>query len=45
MAELDYAESVFKKVGCPVVDVTNKAIEETAVRVLEIVNRGSKYGD
>ncbi len=45
LMELDYAESVFKKVGCPVVDVTNKAVEETAVRVLEIMNRGVKYGD
>lgn len=45
LQELDYAESVFKKVGCPVVDVTNKAVEETAVRVLEIINRGVKFGD
>ncbi|MFZ5815180.1 MAG: pyruvate, water dikinase regulatory protein [Bacillota bacterium] len=45
LLELEYAESVFKKVGCPVVDVTNKAVEETAVRVLEIINRGVKYGD
>lgn len=45
LQELDYAELVFKRVGCPVVDVTNKAIEETAVRVLEIINRGVKYGD
>jgi [pyruvate, water dikinase]-phosphate phosphotransferase / [pyruvate, water dikinase] kinase len=45
LLELDYAEEVFKKVGCPVVDVTNKAIEETAVRVLELTNRGVKFGD
>lgn len=45
LMELDYAEEVFKKVGCPVVDVTNKAIEETAVRVLELINRGVKFGD
>jgi len=45
LMELEYAESVFKKVGCPVVDVTNKAVEETAVRVLEIINRGGKFGD
>lgn len=45
LMELDYAEEVFKKVGCPVVDVTNKAVEETAVRVLEIINRGVKFGD
>jgi regulator of PEP synthase PpsR (kinase-PPPase family) len=45
LMELDYAESVFKKVGCAVVDVTNKAVEETAVRVLELINRGGKFGD
>ncbi len=45
LMELQYAEDVFRKVGCATIDVTNKAIEETAVRVLEIVNRGSKFGD
>lgn len=45
LEELDYAESVFKKVGCAVVDVTNKAVEETAVRVLELINRGGRFGD
>lgn len=45
LQELEYADSVFKKLGCPVVDVTNKAVEETAVRVLEIINRGARYGD
>jgi len=45
LMELDYCEDVFKKVGCPVVDVTNKAVEETAVRVLEIINRGAIFGD
>ena len=44
LMELDYAEEVFKKVGCPVIDVTNKAVEETAVRVLELINRGVKFG-
>lgn len=45
LMELDYSEEVFRKVGCAVVDVTNKAVEETAVRVLEIINRGVKFGD
>lgn len=45
LMELDYAEEVFRRVGCPVIDVTNKAVEETAVRVLEIINRGVKFGD
>ncbi len=37
LVELDWAERTFKRLGCPVVDVTNKAIEETAVRVLELI--------
>lgn len=45
MEEVEYAETVFKRVGCSVVDVTNKAVEETAVRVMEIINRGAKFGD
>lgn len=35
--ELDYADRIFRRVGCPVLDVTNKAVEETAARVLELV--------
>lgn len=45
LTELDYTEQVFKKVGCRVIDVTNKAVEETAVRVLELINRGVNFGD
>ena len=32
--ELRYAQDIFLKLGCAVVDVSNKAIEETAARVL-----------
>lgn len=34
--ELDYAENVMKRVGCPVVDVSEKAIEESAEIIMEI---------
>ena len=37
LGELEWADQVYRKLGCAVIDVTNKAIEETAVRVLEIV--------
>ena len=30
LQELDYSEEVMKKAACPVIDVANKAIEETA---------------
>ncbi len=28
--ELDFFEKMIQKIGCPVIDVTNKAVEETA---------------
>ncbi|ATW27331.1 pyruvate, water dikinase regulatory protein [Candidatus Formimonas warabiya] len=40
--ELEYAESIFRKVGCAVIDVTNRAVEETASKVLEIYYKGEK---
>lgn len=44
LKELDYAEGIMKKVGCPIIDVTNKAVEETASRMLEIYYRGERHG-
>lgn len=40
--ELEYAEKIMKKVGCPVIDVTNKAVEETAGKILQIYYRGER---
>jgi regulator of PEP synthase PpsR (kinase-PPPase family) len=42
--ELDYAEEIMRKVGCPVIDVTNRAVEETASKILEIYYRGERHG-
>lgn len=36
-AELDYAGEIFDKIGCPVIDVSNKAVEETANIILQII--------
>ncbi|MDO4799703.1 MAG: pyruvate, water dikinase regulatory protein [Bacillota bacterium] len=36
MQELEYADQIYKQLGCPVINVANKAIEETANIVLEI---------
>lgn len=44
LKELEYAEKIMKKAGCTIIDVTNKAVEETASRVLEIYYRGEKLG-
>jgi len=37
LQELEYAEKIMKKIGCPIIDVTNKAIEETASIILKIM--------
>ncbi len=39
MEELEFSNEVMKRLGCPVIDVTNKAIEETASKILEIYYR------
>ena len=43
--ELDYAEDIMKRIGCPVVDVSNKAIEETASKILKIMYKGDQFED
>ncbi len=43
LEELDYSEKIMKRVGCPVIDVSNKAIEETANIIIDIIRkRGGK---
>ncbi|MGM0878600.1 MAG: pyruvate, water dikinase regulatory protein [Bacillota bacterium] len=42
--ELDYAEKIMKRIGCPVIDVSNKAVEETADLILAMLKkRGVGY--
>ncbi|ACL69993.1 pyruvate, water dikinase regulatory protein [Halothermothrix orenii] len=36
--ELEYAEKTMEKIGCPVIDVTNKSIEESANEVIDYLN-------
>lgn len=43
LKELDYAERIMKRLGCPIIDVTNKAVEETASTILEIYYKGERY--
>lgn len=42
LTELDFALSVMHKIGCPIIDVTNKAVEETAAKVLDFYRKGVK---
>ena len=37
--ELQYAQTVMRRIHCPVLDVTNKSIEETASFVMQIIER------
>ena len=39
LAELDYAEKIMKRLGCPVIDVSNKAVEEAAELILAILKK------
>ncbi|WP_028307586.1 pyruvate, water dikinase regulatory protein [Desulfitibacter alkalitolerans] len=42
--ELEYSDTVMKKIGCPVINVTNKAVEETAGTIMEIFY-GGKFNE
>ncbi|PYZ92294.1 phosphoenolpyruvate synthase regulatory protein [Salipaludibacillus keqinensis] len=43
LEELDYADKIIKRIGCPVINVSNKAVEETAHYIIEVlkIERGS----
>ncbi|MFD2171081.1 pyruvate, water dikinase regulatory protein [Tumebacillus lipolyticus] len=41
-AELEYAERIMKKIGCPVIDVSNKAVEETTSIIFDQIKRGGR---
>ncbi|KFZ40773.1 MULTISPECIES: pyruvate, water dikinase regulatory protein [Thermoactinomyces] len=42
LEELDYAERVIRRLGCPVINVSNKAVEETANLILDIIQKGGQ---
>jgi len=39
LQELEYAESIIRRLRCPMIDVSDKAVEETAAVILEYVNQ------
>lgn len=45
LQELAFAERIMRELGCPVIDVTNRAVEETASRVLQIYSKGEPYAE
>jgi regulator of PEP synthase PpsR (kinase-PPPase family) len=40
LEEVEYAEKVIRRVGCPIIDVSNKAVEETANIILDMLKKG-----
>lgn len=42
LRELEHSEEIMRKVGCTVFDVTNKAVEENASKVLEFYYRNNR---
>lgn len=40
LKEIQYAEDIMKKIGCPRINVSNKAVEEIATRILEVIQKG-----
>ncbi|MDR7002415.1 regulator of PEP synthase PpsR (kinase-PPPase family) [Neobacillus niacini] len=41
--ELEHAEKIMKRVGCPIIDVSNKAVEETAGLILDILKKERSF--
>lgn len=39
LEEIDYAENIMKRLGCPIIDVSSKAVEETANIILELLKK------
>lgn len=37
LEELDYADKIMREIGCPIIDVATKAVEETANIIVEIL--------
>jgi regulator of PEP synthase PpsR (kinase-PPPase family) len=44
--ELEYAKGIMRRIHCPIINVSNRAIEETAGMILDYVRKNKeKYGD
>jgi regulator of PEP synthase PpsR (kinase-PPPase family) len=43
LQEMEFAQKLMRKLGCPIIDVTNRAVEETSSKILEIYYRGLSH--
>lgn len=39
LEELEYADEIMKRIGCPIIDVSNKAIEETSEIIISLLRK------
>jgi hypothetical protein len=37
--ELKYADNIYKKIGCPIINMTNMAIEDITTNILKIIKK------
>jgi hypothetical protein len=44
LEELDECQQVFRRLGCPVIDVSNLAVEESALRVINLCEERASQG-
>ena len=42
LEELDFAENFMKRLGCPRIDVSNRAVEETAQEILKMIRESER---
>jgi len=40
LEEIEYADKIMEKIGCAKIDVSNKAVEEIATNILDIIQKG-----
>jgi len=38
--ELKYADNIYRKIGCPIINITNMAIEDIATKILKLIKEG-----
>lgn len=43
LEELEYADKIMKRVGCPIINVSNKAVEETASLIIDVLKSGRSH--
>lgn len=45
LEEIDFAERIMKNIGCPIIDMTNKAVEDTAEVIISLLKKYNERFD